>query len=288
MRVRLVWKSLWGRRPSAARQASFRSVLLAALNTRFYGRLLESAGLGTPQEIARLDSVEEALARLPRAEPGYVRMDSGAMINPDAPEGGGRDLFWPLPPAARTAVLAAGFRWRPGVRTFRRVTRSRLASFEPEALAGPVSELHRLADRIVDRWDGMPPLRHSVIAFVILRQAFLSDEAREMFWRVFKVPVFGQIFGLSGELLAWECEAHEGYHIQDGRSVIEVDRHGGEPELLVTSLAGLRRPAIRLATGLTGSIERSTCGCGIEGPRLVGVRRKSPAKFTVAAACAAG
>jgi len=261
--------------------------LLAALNTQFYGRLLESAGLGTPEEIAALDSMEEALARLPRAEPGMVRMESRAMLNPSAPGAGSQDLFWPLPPAARTAVLAAGFRWRPGLKTFRRATHSRLASFRPEALAGPVSELHRLADRIVDRWGAMPPLRHSVIAFVILRQAFLSDEAREMFWRVFRVPVFGQIFGPSGELLAWECEAHEGYHIEEGRSVMEIDANGGDPELLVTSLTGLRRPAIRLATGLTGSIEHSACGCGIKGPRLVGLRRRSVVKPAVAAACAA-
>jgi hypothetical protein len=287
LRVPLVRKSLWGRRPSDVRQASNRSVLLAALNTQFYGRLLESAGLGTPEEIAGLISIEEALARLPRSEPGYVRMDSRAMINWDAPAGGVQDLFWPLPPASRTAVLAPGFRWRPGVKTFRRVTSSRLARFGPEALAGPVSELRRLADRIADGWGRMRPLRHSVLAFVTLRQAFLSDEARETFWRVFKAPVFGQIFGLSRELLAWECEAHEGYHLCEGRSIIETDCHGGEPELLVTSLVGLRRPAIRLATGLTGNVEDSACGCGKKGPRLVNLRLKSVSKFAVAAASAA-
>jgi len=147
--------------------------------------------------------------------------------------------------------------------------------------------LQRLADQVEDRWSHMPALSHSVLAFVILRQAFLSDEARDRFWRVFKVPVFGQIFGLSGELLAWECEAHEGYHIEEDRAVIEVDHHRGQSELLVTSLAGLRRPAIRLATGLAGGIEHSVCGCGKSGPRLLNVRRMSPAKLAVATASAA-
>jgi hypothetical protein len=262
-------------------------VLLAAFNTPFYRRLLESAGLSTPEDILGLRSLEEALARLPRAEPGHVRMDSSGMINPDSPACRAQDLFWPLPRPRRIAVLTSGFRWRPGVKTFRSIMPSRLASFGPEALAGPVSELQRLADRISDGWCRMGPLRHSVLAFVILRQAFLSDETRELFWRVFKVPVFGQIFDLSGELLAWECEAHEGYHIDDSRSVIEVDGRGGEAELLVTSLVGLRRPAIRLATGLTGNVEDSICGCGKRSRRLVNVRRKSRPKLSVAAVSAA-
>jgi hypothetical protein len=261
--------------------------LLAAWNTQFYRRLFQSAGLGAPEEILRLGSIEEVLARLPRAEPGYVRLDSRAMINPEEPAGGAPDLFWPLPRPRRTAVLGAGFRWRLGVRNFPMATPSQLAGYAPDALAGPVAELRRLADRIEDGWGRMRPLRHSVLAFVILRQAFLSEEAREAFWRVFKAPVFGQIHGLSGELLAWECEAHEGYHIEEGCAVFELDSHGGEPELLVTSLAGLRRPAIRLATGLTGDLEDSACGCGRRGRRLVNLRRRSLPKLAVAAASAA-
>ena len=288
MRVSIVWKPVRGRRPSDVRQARFRSVLLAALNTPYYGPVLRSAGLGTPKEIKRLSSIEEALARIPRAEPGYLRMDTGAAANRTAPAAGPHELFWPLPPARRTAVLLPGFRMRKGVRTFNGTNASRLTFWAPEALAGPVTALQRLADQVEDRWSQMPALSHSILAFVFLRQGFLSEEARDRFWRVFRVPVFGQIFGLSGELLAWECEAHEGYHVEEDRAVIEIDHHLGQSELLVTSLAGLRRPTIRLATGLAASIEHSPCGCGRDGPRLVDVRRKSrPLIVGARAACAA-
>jgi hypothetical protein len=283
-----VWKPVQGRRPSDVRQARFRSVLLAALNTRYYGPVLRSAGLGTPEEIGRLNSIEETLARIPRAEPGYVKLASGAAINRAAPAAGPRELFWPLPPARRTAVLAPGFRMRKGLRTFNGTRAPRFTFWTPEALAGPVAALQRLADQVEDRWRRMPALSHSVLAFVLLRQGFLSEETRDRFWRVFRVPVFGQIFGLSGELLAWECEAHEGYHIDEDRAVIEIDHHLGQSELLVTSLAGLWQPAIRLATGLAAGIEHSPCGCGRDGPRLVDVRRKSRQMIAAArAACAA-
>ena len=270
--------------PPAARQEGFRSVLLAALNTRYYAEVLRSARLGTEEAIAEAGSLEEVLARLPRMEPGLVRTDSRALVNPAAPAGQRRELFWPLPPASRTAVLSALVATRDGLRIFRGDDTQGLARWRPDALAGPVGVLRRLAEE-----GGLPqPLRHSVIAFVTLRRAFLTEAVRELFWSTWEVPVFGQIFGLSRELLAWECEAHAGYHFDPHRVVFEVDPQGAEPELLVTSLDGLRRPAIRLATCLTGWLDPRTCGCGRSGPRLVDVRPRSQARMAAAAAAGAG
>ncbi len=282
-----MWKPVRGRGCRDSRQARFQTVLRAALNTRLYGPVLRAAGLGTPERIAGLASIEEALALIPPTEVGGVSLNSSVAAVRPIPGLPPRGLFWPLPRAGRTAVLLPGFPRAWKVKPFNPRETLRLAEWRPEAVAGPVSELQRLADQIEDQWGRMPALSHSVLAFVTLRQAFLSDQTRDRFWRVFKVPVFGQIFGLSGELLAWECEAHEGYHIAEQRAVIEVDQRRGQPELLVTSLAGLLRPAIRLATGLEGRIEHSACGCGRRGPRLVDVRLKTPARIAVAAASAA-
>ena len=189
-----------------------------------------------------------------------------------------RELLWPLPPPARTAMLMDGFRRSAGVRTFREEQKSQLVRYRPDALAGPVSRLRRLAEGAEDRGSRIPRLTHSVIAIIILKQAFLSEEARETFWRVFKVPVFGQILGLSGELLAWECEAHEGFHIQPECAAFEARPGEGDSELLATSLAPAGKPAFRLPTGLTGRIEESACACGLKGPRLVELRRMSMAR----------
>ena len=255
--------------------------MLAALNTRYYSEVLRGARLGTAEAVAETGSLEEALARLPRVDPGLVRTDSDAMLNSTVPACPRRELFWPLPPSSRTAVLSALAESRGGLRIFRGdAARGGLARWRPDALAGPVGVLRRLAEG-----GGLPgPLSHSVIAFITLRREFLAEAVRELFWSTWEVPVFGQIFGLSRELLAWECEAHAGYHFDPHRVVFEVDPRGGEAELLVTSLGGLRRPAIRLATCLTGWIDASACGCGRNGPRLVDVRPRSQVRVAVAAA----
>ena len=61
----------------------------------------------------------------------------------------------------------------------------------------------------------------------------MSVAERERLWRAFRVPVFEQIIAPDGELLAAECEAHDGLHIE---------------------ISGLPWDGYRL--------ERAACGCG--------------------------
>jgi hypothetical protein len=247
------------------------------------------ASLASPRGISAIGSVEEALGRLPRCEFSTLRNRPGAFRNRDAPKRIRQMLFQPLPAASRTAVLMDGFRRGGGVKIFPGIQRKKLARFKPDTLAGPVSVLRKLAEGAEDRGAWVPRLSHSVLAFNIPLQGFLSDEARELFWRVFQVPVFGQFLGLDGELLAWECEAHNGLHIQTENAIFETQDHEGEPELLVTSLVNLRYPTLRFATGLTATIQLSTCGCGQTVPRLMQLRRiglKKQAALVSAAASA--
>jgi phenylacetate-coenzyme A ligase PaaK-like adenylate-forming protein len=187
-----------------------------------------------------------------------------------------------------------GFEEGEGIRVFEELRRRRLVRFRPNILAGPVGVLRALAEGAEDRGAPVPRVSRAVIAFSLPLHGFLSEEARDLFWRVFQVPVFGQLLGFEGEMLAWECEAHEGLHIDDRNAVFELDEHsGGDRELLLTSLVNLRTPVLRFGTGLTGIIEHSTCGCGLNGPRLLGLRRRSlsrpqqTAVFAASASCAA-
>jgi hypothetical protein len=272
--LRIGWKSQNGHDPVELRRARFRAVLLAAQKTRYYSPLLAAAALETREDISALYSIEEGLARLPRTEPSSLRNHPRAFQNPAAPKPALQKLFCPLPAASRTAVLMAGFKQGGGVRVFPELHRRTLARFRPNAIAGPISVLRRLAEAAEDRGAWVPHLTHSTIAFNIPQRSFLSQEAREISWRVFQVPVFGQFLGLARELLAWECEAHEGLHVETDNAIFETDAGEREPELLVTSLINLRRPLLRLATGLTATMEHSVCGCGLTGPRLVGLRRR--------------
>lgn len=269
---------MWKRRSAPPspdlRKLRFQAVLLAARRTRHYRRLLKAASLGTPEQILSLDSVEEALERLPRVDASASLICPEAFVNPEAPEPRLQKFYCPLPPPARTAILMPGFLRTPTVRSFPAPRRSRLARYRAEAVAGPVGVLRRLAEPVDDMGAPAPRVARAVIALSGLRHGFLSDEARELFWRVFQVPVFDQHLGPEGELLAWECEAHEGLHIRADRAIFELAPGQQEPELLATSLVSLHHPMLRTGTGLTGRIDYSPCACGLSTPRLNGLRRR--------------
>ncbi|HEV3342634.1 MAG TPA: hypothetical protein VG125_19840, partial [Pirellulales bacterium] len=73
----------------------------------------------------------------------------------------------------------------------------------------------------------------------------LTEEDRERLWRAFRVPVFEQRIDESGCLLAAECEAHDGLHIE----ARELHPRPGEV------------------------LETAPCGCGRTTPRLIAPER---------------
>lgn len=182
-----------------------------------------------------------------------------------------RDLFQPLPGNPRTAVFSRGYLQRKGVRRFRRFDDPSLRRFKPEAVAARVDTLRALAWGVDRGTIQLAPLRHSVIAFTGILEGPLSEEDRDLFWRVFEVPVFEQFRGFDRELLAWECEAHQGLHISQENAIFELDPH---QRLLVTSLANRTQTAFRLDTGLDAVLATSTCPCGAEALRLLNLSRR--------------
>jgi hypothetical protein len=149
--------------------------------------------------------------------------------------------------------------------------RSRLG-FPAEAIAGPTGELTRLAG---DGAAGQPAATRGarrLIVYTRLGDRLLSSTARDRLWRAFELPAFEQLRGLDCELLASECEAHEGLHLESEAAVFEIL----EGELVVTSLVDLRYPVLRLRTGLAGSIEHRPCACGGTGARFLVAAEAAP------------
>ena len=147
---------------------------------------------------------------------------------------------YPLDPAPRTAVLAACFRQarfpaKSPIRVFPQGWSEEVAAFAPAAVAANREQLFGLAT--VDR---PPVLTHAVIVLESSGDAQLSAGDRERLWRAFRVPIFEQIIGPHGKLLAADCEAHDGLHVET---------------------PGLAWEGYRL--------ELSVCGCGRKTPRLV-------------------
>lgn len=165
------------------------------------------------------------------------------------------------------AALTPWFCIEGRVRLILQVSCQALVESRPEALAAPVTVLRRVAAAMAAGTLQLPTLRYGVLAWTGISRPYLTPADRDLFWRMFQVPVFEQFRGFQGELLAAESDCHDGMHIESSAAIWE-QRIDGRDELLVTSIGNLRYPALRLATGLRGRLDRSPCPCGRSEPRL--------------------
>ena len=146
----------------------------------------------------------------------------------------GARFVHPMDPMPRTAILAPGFQETKLSRVFPGGWNEAADRFQPTSIAAPPDQLRRLARQ------GIRP-QHSVVALTYDGQEGLTAADRELFWKTFGVPVFEQLLNAGNELIAMECDAHDGLH-------------------LVGEFQGLK-------AGI------STCPCGNPAPRLARQRR---------------
>jgi hypothetical protein len=156
-------------------------------------------------------------------------------------------LIYPVPPAPPTAVLQPWFRARGLVHIFPEGWSAQAAAFAPGAIAGTWPQLETLLP------EHIPSLTHSIIVLASPTDPLLTPQQRDKLWRAFRVPVFEQIIGDRGELLAAECEAHDGLHIV---------------------CIGKQQPAF----ATTVSVDATPCGCGKKSPRLKPELRSASAR----------
>jgi hypothetical protein len=124
-----------------------------------------------------------------------------------------------------------------------------LCALAPEAIAAP---LHRALDLAEARMKGLADLSSLSFALVVLTDvsgAPLDERQRDLLWKAFRVPVFEQLRDWDGDVMARECETHNGLHLMAG-----VDARIEQGELWVDGRQ----------TGLTGSITQELCECGVE------------------------
>lgn len=251
---------------------------MAAGHTAYYQHLGLAGGAGSE----RLETVPDWY---PKVEWAFRARRRQAFHNPLASKPELKRLRSPVYPVPRTAVFLAGFdenayEESASVRVLRRDQLDHLGRFGPESIAAPSNMLLRLARRVERRDVFVPRLHHCLIAFSHFGDEPLDGAGRDFLWRVFRVPLFEQLLGTDGAVVAAECDAHEGLHLQSDQAIVEQEPSG---EFLLTSLTDLRFPAIRVATGWTGSIDRSLCGCGQPHPRLTGLKRMAAQPKVLAA-----
>ena len=260
MIVRLVLRFGKKRTPSQQRDQRFRRLIQAASQTSFYEPFILS-GTGW---------TEAELRDLPYVEFGEVKQRPDAFRNSKLPVLSRQELHFPFPKPARTAVLAPGFAESDSLYSFPNGWSPRLNQYEPEVLAAPVERLRQLALAVQHKRVRMAPVRRALLAFVGFDQGMLRREDRELFWRVFGVPVFEQVL-VQGETLATECEAHEGLHVFGDRGIFEFREQPQGRELVVSCLRPLPFPVLRWATGMMADLHEGRCGCGECQPRILPV-----------------
>ncbi|HKD10271.1 MAG TPA: hypothetical protein VKB79_30460 [Bryobacteraceae bacterium] len=133
-----------------------------------------------------------------------------------------------------------------------------LRAIAPEAVVTTLSGAIRLADARLSDPSRVPKLSFALIVLTDLSGPELDDQHRDLFWRAFQVPIFEQLRDWDGNVIARECEAHDGLHLVSG-----TDARLEQRELWVDN----RR------TDIEGSIVADACECGGETVRLQRLRK---------------
>jgi len=114
-----------------------------------------------------------------------------------------------------------------------------LPRWAPEALVLPLGMALTLANRKQYGLFDLPSLNKAIVVLTSFDDTPLATRHRDLLWQSFGVPVFEQLRGSDGAVIARECEVHDGLHI-----------------------ISESRPDLR------GEIVTDHCACGAETPRL--------------------
>ena len=139
---------------------------------------------------------------------------------------------------------------------------SGLEEFSPQLVIGSATHLATLARAVHAGELKFPALRFAAYSIIGCRDTLLRPNARAELWQVLGVPVYEVLLDADNFPVATECEAREGWHIEDG---VTFSNQAGQ---LWFRWKRSRRPQ---GTGLTGTIESAVCACGRPGKRVVDV-----------------
>lgn len=134
-----------------------------------------------------------------------------------------------------------------------------LQSFRPQVLVGRQADLLRLAAAVELGTVDTSSVDHAVFVLTECGDQPISDVSRVVLWQTFGVPVYELLIGKRGALLASECEAHQGWHVEPNTKFFVSDgklhAHAGSQHVE--------------ATGLPGYLETANCPCSRPSARVM-------------------
>ena len=137
-----------------------------------------------------------------------------------------------------------------------------LEMYRPRVLVGSAPHLKRLAERIQRRAIELSSVDHAIFALTECGHKPINDVFRVTLWQTFGVPVYELFIGDTGNLLASECELHEGWHAEPNTAFSLIN-----DQLMIDTPA-----RNRIVTGLTGDIQHAVCPCGRTSARVLDIR----------------
>jgi phenylacetate-coenzyme A ligase PaaK-like adenylate-forming protein len=155
------------------------------------------------------------------------------------------------------------------VQPFRHERWHEIESFSPNILVGYAFDLRRFAEKSRARELQVPSVDRAIFALTDCGSNPLADPLRDQLWHLFGVPIYELIIAPGCRLLAAECEAHDGWHLQDGVEAYLVRDH----------LIYDAPPLNGLHTGFTGQIDTAPCACGRPTVRLKNLAPHLPRPF---------
>lgn len=136
----------------------------------------------------------------------------------------------------------------------------------PEVLVGTRDSLRRLCQYITAWRLDFAFIHRAVFVLTQVGERPFGDQARDALWRVFGVPVFEMFVAGDGVILAHECEAREGWHVNTHAAQFVKLR--GEPHLVLRRLLP-DGASTAIGIGFTGAVTRQVCACGLQTERVV-------------------
>lgn len=142
---------------------------------------------------------------------------------------------------------------------------------ETRLLAAPPSVLRRITAAVLAGELTLPKLDDAIVVLNSITDGALYSGERDLLWQVFGVPIFEQWIGFDGELIAWECDAHDGLHLNSPQVHLEANSDG----FRLTSWDARRTPVLRLDCGFRTELSQEPCRCGHPSPLLLGLQNST-------------
>ncbi len=149
------------------------------------------------------------------------------------------------------------------------VFHERLVTFKPRLLVVYAGALHEMA-ALLGPARGTVPGLHAII----VSAEVLTEDARREIEACFNVPVFNRYGGRDLKLVAQECPARLGLHINSESVLVEIVKDGrivpdGEVgEVVISRLDNFAMPFLRYRTGDRAALSAGRCTCGRSLPLL--------------------